>query len=289
MSDLVSSVRAAIEKYAATKKESHNKIDVMRMLRDQSALLYEKQLVLDALTQDPMRQLHEYPNQIQRIQKLLQVNSCHRLVTQEGYSSIEAVVQLKKDDKMAKEVEQHLQLTFKYERRPMRPEDVVHESIPTSGTHINYTIEFSKDFGERHRLLVAECWAPGEAPSMEPAVPVDGWEDMDEEDEDGMEATVEEEEGNEKPMDATKEADSENEKDERDRFAAYMDPDVITQLLDWSGIEMDEGPLFFLLMTFPFWEQEWDLVGFVLDVIFGGEEDDDEIVEFDDEGEEINH
>ena len=38
---------------------------------------------------------------------------------------------------------------------------------------------------------------------------------------------------------------------------------------------------FFFLLTFPFYEHEWDLVGFVVDAVLGGEEDEE--MEEDDE------
>jgi hypothetical protein len=293
MSNLVSSVQAAIEQYVDSKKESHTKVDVLRVLRDQSALLYERQVVLDALTQDPLKQLEEYPSQIQRIQKLLRVISCHRIVTHEGLSQIEAMVQLDKDELMASVVDQHLQLTFRYDRRPTRPEDVPDQSLPYNGTHISYSIELSKDFGERRRLLIVECWAAGDAPCIEPAQPIDSWEDMDDEEEgDAMDASKEDYDDNEKTtMDATKEDDADGPLEKSgetpvDKFAAYMDPDVVEDLSRWSGLSMEEAPLFFLLMTFPFWEQEWDLIGFVWQVVFA-DDDDDEVVEFDEEGEEV--
>ncbi|KAI2495773.1 hypothetical protein MHU86_18748 [Fragilaria crotonensis] len=283
MSDLVPSVEDAIQQFVDSKKEYHTKADVLRVIRDQSQLLYEQQLVLDALTQDPMKQLDDDVEDVQRIQKLLKVTSCHRVVTREGLSMIEASVQLEKDDKMTS-VDHHVQLTFRYERRPMHPDDIVHESIPHEGTHIIYTIEVSKDFGERLRLLVVECWASGEAPSMLPALPIDGWEDMDDEED-------------QEPMDAIKEDDDDlkdvaiegNSSDAQhlvDRFAAYMDPDAVQQFRTWSTLKMDDVPLFFLLMTFPFWEQEWDLVGFVLEGVFG-DDDEDDAVDFDAEGEEV--
>jgi hypothetical protein len=36
---------------------------------------------------------------------------------------------------------------------------------------------------------------------------------------------------------------------------------------------IDESTAFFILMTFPFYEQEWDIVGYVLDEVFGHEGD----------------
>jgi len=61
-----------------------------------------------------------------------------------------------------------------------------------------------------------------------------------------------------------------------DRFAAGMDPDVLRAFLEGSHLdraELDDDVAFFLLMSFPFYESEWDLVGFALDAVFGYDDD----------------
>ena len=72
-----------------------------------------------------------------------------------------------------------------------------------------------------------------------------------------------------------------DENKESDRYGAHINPETLTDLLTWSQLEMDEYTVFFFLMTFPFYEHEWDLVGFVLDTVFAesleeGDDDDDE-------------
>eukprot|EP00536_Pseudo-nitzschia_multiseries_P003072 jgi/Psemu1/301753/fgenesh1_kg.43_\ len=60
--------------------------------------------------------------------------------------------------------------------------------------------------------------------------------------------------------------------DEPDSYVTYMDPDHLEAFLEITRIKSDQlhdGTAFFLLMTFPFYEQEWDLVGFLLEEIFG--------------------
>jgi len=67
----------------------------------------------------------------------------------------------------------------------------------------------------------------------------------------------------------------EDEQQPHDRFVAGIDPDLLQQFLNWSQLApMDYLTAFFLLMTFPFYEHEWDLVGLLLDAVFGvdGEE-----------------
>ena len=56
-----------------------------------------------------------------------------------------------------------------------------------------------------------------------------------------------------------------------DRFVAGMDPDLLERFLAWTGLGpgMDDLTAFFILMTFPYYEHEWDMVGLVLDAVFG--------------------
>ena len=62
-----------------------------------------------------------------------------------------------------------------------------------------------------------------------------------------------------------------------DTYMVYLDPDLLNQFLEWSHLSpMNEATAFFLLMTFPFYEHEWDLVGFVLDQAFGDGDGDEE-------------
>lgn len=301
MSDLVSSVQEALTQYVQSKQETHVPIDVWRMIRDQAALQYERQKIVDALTADPMGGI-QHPLKVRRLCRLLQVIECHRVVTHEGLSTIQAVVQITKDEQMEKSVDQHVQLWFNYERR-----SIEQSTGPQEGTHIKYSIDISKDCDQRHRLLVVECWAAGNAPSMEQAVPMDGWEDMETDDEEddmdgikaegAMEGVKQEETDNKVNIKkdegiAASDDNKDEEEDLADRYAAYIDPDVLQLLKEWSGLDdMEEGPLFFLLMTFPYWEHEWDLVGFVLDAVFGEEEDDDddvEVIEYEDEEDDEN-
>jgi len=68
MSDLKASVKAAIASYVQRKQDTHNQVDVLRMIRDQAELLYERQVICDALDSDPMQQLSDVEPQVQRIQ-----------------------------------------------------------------------------------------------------------------------------------------------------------------------------------------------------------------------------
>jgi hypothetical protein len=83
-------------------------------------------------------------------------------------------------------------------------------------------------------------------------------------------------------------ADDEDENDDddgplvnaKDVFAGGVDPDVLQELLaelrvDDPVLTDDDSAAIFLLMTFPFYEHEWDMVGYVLDSAFGPDGDDD--------------
>jgi hypothetical protein len=80
--------------------------------------------------------------------------------------------------------------------------------------------------------------------------------------------------GNNQPAKAVESRRSKSD-EECDRFAARIDPEVLGTLLKWAQLgPIDDVTAFFLLMTFPFYEHEWDLVGFILDDVFGTDKDD---------------
>jgi hypothetical protein len=71
----------------------------------------------------------------------------------------------------------------------------------------------------------------------------------------------------------------------QDCYVAYLDPDLLhdfvrTHFSDKHSIKQNayisEATAFFILMTFPFYEHEWDIVGYVLDEVFGHEDDEDD-------------
>merc|ERR1711976_141817 len=59
------------------------------------------------------------------------------------------------------------------------------------------------------------------------------------------------------------------EEEDRDRFAAFVDPDVVEKFILFTGLRF-EAPqdLLFFLMTFPYYEHEWDLFGYLLECVF---------------------
>jgi len=74
-------------------------------------------------------------------------------------------------------------------------------------------------------------------------------------------------------------SDTNHESNEPDSYLAYLNPDVLHDFLELSGLlsknpeKMHDGTAFFLLMTFPFYDQEWDLVDHLLEGIFGDDEE----------------
>ena len=114
----------------------------------------------------------------------------------------------------------------------------------------------------------------------------DGWEDIDSDEENEQESKRQRREssGSEKESKKATGDDDEHQQKEAgddnevrsDRFAAAMDPDLLHQFLDAIDFaEIDEATAFFLLMTFPFYEHEWDIVGFVLNSVFGSSDEEE--------------
>lgn len=185
------------------------------------------------------------------------------------------------------------QLLFRYERRAQEARRRIEPGIdpPT----VWYSIDLSNGGQPVERLLWVQVWADGHTRAEHlTAVNLDDskdddddddWEDIDDDedatrqeqkrqrmDEDLIQADVE--------MKSNNEATDSSKDDERaDRYVAGMDPDVLQSFLQWIQLGdacCSEVTAFFLLMTFPFFEHEWDLIGYVLESVFGSESDDDD-------------
>lgn len=176
------------------------------------------------------------------------------------------------------------------------------------GTFISYTIHLSKDHGPKRPLLAVEITAAGDGPSVAPAVPVvmeeddDEWEDMDTDEEEkkehessrnrdavdvtapldekdraAMENIVHEVQEVAQQQESTTAAnDVSHGDDEADRYVAFVDPEVLVDFLRWSKLdELEETVAVFFLLTFPFYEHEWDIVGFAAQFVLGDDDEDD--------------
>mmetsp|Transcript_16605 Transcript_16605/g.24388 ORF Transcript_16605/g.24388 Transcript_16605/m.24388 type:complete len:384 (+) Transcript_16605:171-1322(+) len=370
-SELTISVRQALLSYLNNRTSQYDDIavDVLRIIQEESTLLLEKQYICDAFDKDPFQLKGNGGKDmdliISRVKSILSVTSCDRCTTKEGYSSVNAVVKLETSDNHklnSKEVQNSVSLTFSFERKPFIHPGVEEEeetanddnstkakkhsnSYEEKGTQIKYTIDLSRDYDKKERLLIIEVIASGEAPSVDKAIPMmdegdmddngddDEWEEFDDNnDENGAESGDNDDDdehsssamnGNEiqskqnnssksksppssqdlHPKKRSKQNDHDEEKsttemsvkscntsktalsapslnDGKDRFAAYVDPDVLYNFINWTQLDSNncfDGPeVIYFLMTFPFYEHEWDLVGFLLEAVFGMDDDDDE-------------
>ena len=59
--------RNAIETLLQSQNESHTALDVLRTMREEASLLYERQQILDALDADPMKQFGDCRAECERI------------------------------------------------------------------------------------------------------------------------------------------------------------------------------------------------------------------------------
>ena len=251
--------------------------------------------------------------QFGRLQGLMNVVSCTRTKTMDGNVTIHCVVELSRDDKMNANIKENVRLEFAYDRSPITyidskdkhaPNDADNDnndgntgddcdtSMITSGpgddvhrgTRIMYSIDFSFDHGPKERLITIEVMASGEAPSSEQAIPMeddeggdgeDVWEDFDEDGEPLSKAEADDVVENMDEDEASQKTGIKDGKDGKDRYAAYVDPEELHKFLSCTGLVFDEATSIYFLMTFPYFEFEWDLLGFLLDAVFGHQSGDD--------------
>ena len=166
----------------------------------------------------------------------------------------------------------------------------------------------SHNYGERVNLLLVQVFAASSVPSTEKPVCLHGheeeseggWEDIDEDENDvnasskpaiicsdSDESEASQSRKKQKTAGSSEqihfaqnesEVGAQGDPDDgprtNDVFTAYLDPDVLRDLLESARLlPMSEASAFFLLMTFPFYEHEWDLVGYVLQEVFGAGSD----------------
>ena len=199
------------------------------------------------------------------------------------------------NNKTNKTTNNFIQLHFRYERDPATA------STPTT---IWYSIDLSIGYGPKQNIVTIRVWADGNKPSRLPAVSMeDDQSGGSEQGDDDLEDTMEEDDESDKdakmngtkpsrkhgqttsPADTASKNDTANannedhdeEEESRDRYACYVDPEGLQLFQETTNLTaLDEATTFFTLMTFPFYQHEFDLVGFVLDSIFGEDSDDDD-------------
>mmetsp|Transcript_19658 Transcript_19658/g.39557 ORF Transcript_19658/g.39557 Transcript_19658/m.39557 type:complete len:459 (+) Transcript_19658:71-1447(+) len=419
---LKSAVHAAITNFLHNRLSSHGDIaaDVYRTLRDEAGLLFERQLIFDALDSDPFELTKIAPSEhaekagdddeaddevlldkkrnaqvIARVKDMLTVISCTRTTTQDGYSSIQATVQLKNDGQMSVD---HVKLYFSFLREPQRPsadesrpsdngsDDIIYadrqdtgfskedelktedgkpqhkkckrkfkedevtseehqmkkskqnnvrnspanyvesqtsdnEQILSPKTIVIYNIDLSVDNGKVEPLLAVQVLALGNHPSVEPAVPMDEG-DVDGDDDEGADAENDAqcnvscidggsnrskekngsgkltgysqnigkekkknvEESEEIVMSKDDEhSDDGDDIDKADRFGVFIEPVNVVKFLEMTSLNLNDQSVFYFLMTFPFYEHEWDISGFLCSAVFD-EDEDEEVDDCCDEG-----
>lgn len=178
----------------------------------------------------------------------------------------------------------------------------------TPKTIVTYKIDMSVDYGQMETLLGVDIYALGEHPSIEEAVPMmheeDEEEENDEEDVDQMSADDEGDDSNADCDGAEEEREAANSRTKGsndfeeiemtdtddsqsaqgdagkgDRFGVFVDPQCIVGFLDRVNMNMNEQSVIYFLLTFPFYEHEWDISGFVLSSMFdddGGDMNDED-------------
>lgn len=276
--------------------------DLLRTFQEQATLMLQTEHVKTMLQRDPYEHLQEIQNSVQRLCQVLSVTAYNKVLTLSGHCRIAATVALAPDAKMHKvgQVRKYVELYFDYDREGTR-----HAGEQTS---VWYSIDVARDDGPREKILWVKVFAAGSVPSGLPARNLDedndedGWEDIDEDNDEKGEKQDDNEKSNDDydndDNESTHQAESRLKKARislpedkvmeeangesedlsdgplADRFTAGIDPDALSQFLQWMKLEnTDEATWFFLLMTFPFYEMEFDLTGFILDAVFGSEDD----------------
>ncbi|CAJ1906583.1 unnamed protein product [Cylindrotheca closterium] len=296
MSNLRPSVRSAIKSFIQTQDGSQIASDVLRVIHEEALLMKETEDTRDMFETDPFEAFEKMKSQIRQFKSMIQVTSCSRVRTRK-YVANDAVVTIDNG--------KDLQLTFRYEQKPREG--------TTKGTQIWYSIEMAENsYSERQNLLVVQVWSPGDAPCTDTAAVCindqmmeeeenedDLWSDIDDDEEVVHEVNAETKKQNppstspandRNPSKRAKlsensgaapqaqgnegEQEDDDEHENCDTYMAFMDPELLHSFLTATKFgPMDEDTAFFLLMTFPFYEHEWDLIGFVLSEVFGSDED----------------
>ena len=152
-------------------------------------------------------------------------------------------------------------------------------------TIVSYQLDYSVDHGKMDQIFQIDVYASGRAPSVEEAIPI-----IDEEDEEDEE-DLEESHGGESvgeaeapPPTGTDEYEEVEMEDDAsacqaseaaDRFGVFIHLENVVAFLKRSGLSLNEHSVFYFLLSFPFYEHEWDVSGFLLSML-GGEDDDGE-------------
>jgi len=305
MSNLRTEAHAVIQRYIDTYQDEQIAVDILRVIQEEASLMKETEDVCDAITTDPYENLSGIPSRVlDRFKKILRVTVCDRQRCGLDFARIYAIVTF------PTKTNRTSQLYLTYERKPQRggpPNE--------KGYHpcqVSYTIEQGYDHGERQRILDVMIWAASNVPSTKSPVCIedkleDGWEDVDDDNDDdndderiqqskvspdvvqrtkkqrihgssdGQRSDDDDGDGGGNGNTGTKKTGDDNDDSDRDEYMAALDGVALHSFVQSAGLEpLDDATAFFLLMTFPFFEHEWDIVGLVLDQIFGRDSDAEE-------------
>ena len=295
MTSLRQDIRRSLQQFLEEHRNDEQPVEVLRIFQKESWLLQETEQMKDALRSDPFECLKTTTSSsLDRLLELLDVTDCHRVHTKSGYCNITVSCLVNSDPKMKSQgVMNGIELYFRYERQSQNNDDPMSPSVL-------YSISLARDHGPSEKLLWVEVYAEGHKPCLG-VPPVNMMDDSNEEEWEDMDDVEEEVDNTTKPtplllgkrtwetvMGRTTIAIGEtanNKLDEDgdeemgqgpDRFIAGIDPDVLAKFLQWSNLggEMaDDLNAFYFLMTFPFYESEFDLPSYLLQGVFGPDDD----------------
>ena len=258
-------VREAMRLQIRQNPDEYTAEDILRAFQQEATLMFETDRLQQTLRSDPF----ECGADTKRLEKLAEVVDCQRLSSHLGIMENQATVRIRADKLMQQHgVKSHVQLDCFFSR----------ERLPEGGTRVWYSMDVSRDHGPLEKVLWCQVLAAGDAPSALPAVDMDaddedGWEDIEDDDDEASSPALKKQKSD-SSSESKEEPDAAVLGGEADRYTAGMDPDALQQFLQWTQVDVpDEASAFFLLMTFPYHDAEWDLVGYILDAVFGNEDD----------------
>jgi hypothetical protein len=246
--------------------------DILRIYKEQISLMFVTEQVRSALAMDPFEHLRENIPCIvlEGLRNSVTVTNYHSVHTIEGYVRTEARVRFTPPSQHARRrnrtADDGVELHFQYTRPTVPP------------IRVSYTIEMSTDATKPPQTLL---WiyidAVGSVPSQTHAIrSFDGWSDMKDSDDsscsdssvNGTAQDILNPEGNAAEEIAPLLLPS-IDAEKTDQYEAGMDPELVSQLVHALHLgSAEDVTVFFLLMTFPFYEHEWDMVGFLLEAVF---------------------
>lgn len=293
-------IRNSLKNLVEIHEGHHVSVDVLRAIQEEANLMKETQELFDMIDSDPFEQFDDVPAKyIDRLKRLMTVTECERVRMGGDCARIHAVVSMP--------TIHNLQLTFLYERKPRKGAKGCHVCYTIDLSH-----NFGQRERLLEVQIWSPTNAPSPEPAICIADAFmaendeDGWEDIDSDEEveeekkedgsggsdvtrdaDGQQASKKpkldgssEKEtpsgpGSEESSGPQSTMEKEEEESDQDKYVAFLDGEVLGTFLESMSMQpLTDGTALFLLMTFPYYEHEWDLIGFVLDQAFGRESDD---------------